>query len=252
MHNINKKQILITIIALLSIIIVIGLYSGINNIFHTTTSTSQDFNVLGSAMGTTTSTVGRPDAAAADTNPTTDVTSNTPTDTETEPTISRVTPPLQWSTYVNKRYGFSLRVPGTKEDVVNYPDGREECSTEYLDTVADKPYVTAARINGTELQIAVICAPFTKELTAAETIVLSPSALPEDQVIGTFSPLFPNAITRSLTTSVGYTWTIIQVPLDKNHYLEIAHSYGNSNYVNNDPELTETDFQTIVKSLTVK
>lgn len=252
MPRINRNQILITLIVLLSLIIVVGLYSGINNIFYTTTSTSHDSNVPSSTTGTTTSIVNRPDAGAADTNPITDVTNNTPADTEIETTNSRATPPPKWSTYVNDRYGFSLRVPGTEESTVNYPDKYEECSAEYNGDIVETPFVTVARVTDTELSIAVVCAPFKTELRAKGTSLLYPYLIPEDQEIISTSSIVPNTITRSFTSSTGYTWTIIQTQLDNNHYLEIAHSYGNSNFANNDPMLTEGDFQTILKSLTVK
>jgi Tfp pilus assembly major pilin PilA len=85
-------------------------------------------------------------------------------------------------------------------------------------------YPSTVSTNDGTLSVNVVSQPLTQDMVTSgiNTFIRTP----ESDNITTISVDGITSYRHNFTTAVGYEWTIIQIPLDANHYIEIGYTFG--------------------------
>ena len=149
--------------------------------------------------------------------------------------------------YLNTVYGFSFKLPHNYSQVRESPE-QKKCLNNRTWDGASLLSVTVAEIQN--ISVIVGC----QKLSGSIVHQFSDEAVSSREVI----VYGRKAHLHEFVTKNGYSWQVVQVPLDENHYLEISHNYKpEPEFVAPDElagykPLSENEWNSLVTSLAFK
>jgi len=149
-----------------------------------------------------------------------------------------------WKGYENKEYGFYFLYPPGFNNLEEYPRGKE-CTSNTIGQNMIIKSVAVAQIDN--LTIEVVCEPFTAEKRSISANIDSVQRQPTS-----ISVAGKTAYEYEFVTATGYTWRIVQIPLNVNQYVQIGYTFGNSHRLNkNGYELSNKEWSDILASFKI-
>ncbi len=162
------------------------------------------------------------------------------TATSTQTTTTQVS---DWKTYSNSKYGFQFSYPKDLVNLTEYPKG-QDCKQKDSYSVND---VLAASINDGQFTVYVICQPL-NDIVISTRQNVSYGGTVEHGDIKKITVAGKTAYQQNFVTPLGYDWIIAEIPLDDAHYVEIGYTFGNSNALRGEIELSESNWNLILST----
>jgi|GEM_PF-7089039 len=154
--------------------------------------------------------------------------------------------PADWKTYTNLKYGFEFKYPPRFSNFEEYPDqGKQECQQTDVGKGVRMNFIAVA--NGS-LQVNVVCQALQRPQATTFETDFSATSVTQNNQENTLRVAGNQSNEVEFTTATGYSWKIAQIPLDGSHYVEIGHTFGNSNYLNGEKDLIEEEWGKILSS----
>jgi len=152
--------------------------------------------------------------------------------------------------YSNSQYGFQFSYPSTFSTLQEYPNNRQqECVRTEAGKGTSINAVGIVSFNDGMLSVDVVCQPLTQDVVTSGINTFNETT--EADNINTIIVAGIMSYRHNFTTAVGYQWIIIQIPLDANHYIEIGYTFGNSNRLQGETPLSNTEWAQLLASFKI-
>jgi hypothetical protein len=167
----------------------------------------------------------------------------TATATTTKPTADST---KDWKTYTNTDIGFQFSYPKGFKNLKEYPQNNGA--------------ILEDRKVGKDMHIKAVTVATIDNLTVSYAlgrlgdayesgITLGYNFAPADATKKVFKVGDREAVEYDFVNATGYSWTITQISVDPNHYIEFAYTYGNSHRLNGDGyHLTGNEWENMLAS----
>jgi hypothetical protein len=192
----------------------------------------------GLSVGTYTVTVGQTESSSLATG-----TLTVADTTSTDPTVD-------WKTYTNAKYGFQFSYPSTFTTLQEYPNnGQQECVPTEVSKGTSINAIGIASFSDGTLSVNLVCQSLTQGVvnSGINTFI----GITKGDDVTTVAVAGKSSYRHELTTATGYHWIIIQIPLDSNHYIEMGYTFGNSDSLQGETPLSNSDWTNILASFKI-